>query len=969
MGDLFITRNGVRKVIDDSDPTLVEAARAKGWTFESEATPVDSAQAPVDLESAPVNMAPTFVRMQRGAETKDVSSDLLGVAREKGWAEVPTEAVARTEATDAERTQATAQGFLKGASLGSGALQDYVGAAGDQVASWFDGVPRSFGESLDMIRANREAVAARAPINALGGEVAGTVASALAPGGAANVAARLGANVTARVAPRVAARVGTGLLGRALTAGTGLAAEGAAYDLASTVAGGDEEFNRAVSEGDWGGAAQRLVVKPLEGAALNVLGGAVVHGAASGVKLGLRSLRKGAQEVVEAVDDDLVKAIETQTADAAQASELRAVEAKEVEATRARLDMAEESHTLETKALTELEQNMQRAAAPQLPTFEADDPARFAAAYEGRKAFRGHADSSAPRLKEALDVLKENAEYADANLALASKKRFIAALQDPVAKANVAAEVESQLARFYENLSTEAATALDDLTGKKLTGLAAKAEKAMTLFRGKLGEGEAGQAFNILEELKRETGRLAKRGTGTVKGVARSEYEQRLKPLLEREDLFQSAARLQKPFNAVWAPEISAEMADGLSGAFIDTGKKSAHDAFESAERASEDWVRGTLQGDSPVRLEALRQWIATKAASQSVRADLLGSAEGLERAAKARQAMSDALAILDENARLRAGDREWQALAEDLKAEQLLNQGPVAAARNAVAGTVGAAVGAVPVIGKPVADYLVGKMTKTNLASAIERAGIQAEKNEAVRKAAAAKAAAAVKAAQKKRNAAAIKAARREKWTQGAERIIDISGPAIRAATREELDRLQEQSDAAVTSPLSALEPMLGPDLTAAYAQQRQARDAYLLQMAGPAPNPGPFGQAKREWSEYELDRIGRAKEAADDPTAAIERIAAGNATSEDMPTVQALYPALLQDLRQTVFAELASKKRTLAYEDQLALSDALGLPPDPTTTAFWSTIGQVPVTNRSSEARSDLVAEKAASAGSQLG
>jgi hypothetical protein len=978
MADRFITRNGVRKVIDGSNPAMVETARAKGWAFEDESDPAPVADAP---EALAAEGPPAFVRMSRDGVEKDVAPDLLETARAKGWAEVPTERAEYVQpgarpATLGDKAQATAQGFIRGASLNSDIVQDYAGAVGDQVADWFDDKrSSSFDESLAMVRANREAVAAKAPGYAIGGEIAGTVASAVTPGGAANLAGKVGTAAAAKAAPAIATKLGAGLLGRALTAGTGLVAEGAAYDAASTIAGGDEEFNKAVSTGDWKGAAERLVVKPLEGAALNVVGGAVVHGVTAGVKLGLKSLRKGATEAVEAADGELVQALDNDRITRAESTELQALETGQAEQTRQALDAAEDSATLETKALTELEQNLERAKPKALPE-PGNDAVKMARAFEAAESFDVHARENVSKLKDALDVLEVNAEYADVELGLAAKNRAIKAAENGYGQAIADPEVATMLDGFATRFRREAETALDDQTAKRLTGLAALADRAKAYTGRKLSAGDVGDAYEVLDAFKREVGRMAQGKRGPVRDTARNVYRE-VKPFMEREDLFGEAAKLQKPFNAVWAPEIGAESADAIQGMWGKTGRANTADEFAKAERVRAAWVeahlKNTAEGASDTD-EALRQYIATKTASQSVRADLLGSAEGLERAAKSREAMATALRILDENAAKKAGKREWDALETKLTRENLLggglkHQGAAAAVKFAAEQTVGR----VPIVGSAVANALAGKLTASELKTALRTAQQQAEKNAVIRQAGVERAAAAVKAAQAARDRAATKAASKANWTGKVDRVLDKTEPSVRrAAVRKAVLELDRDDDQA--GPLSALEPVLGHELTRAYAEQRAARNAFLRDKAGTAPAATPFGTPARVLADEEADRLGRYMAAADDPTAALERLADGNRTAEDLETLRVLFPSTLQEFRSKVLAAVAERRTPLDYESQLALAQSLGLDAQMhgTAAAFWSGVarkGQEQDAAKASSRKLQLPGSRAASQGDRVG
>jgi hypothetical protein len=187
--------------------------------------------------------------------------------------------------------QAFQQGQARGAALGTNTLQDYAGAIGDQVADTFDSSrSNSFGESLDMVRANRKAVAEAHPTAAVAGEVAGGLQSALATGGGVS---NLAAKALPQAAEALTAYAGKGLAQRAAVATGVLLAEGVTQGETMNAA---HELDRAAENGDFKGVGERIFAAApnaaLEGAKSNLLWGGALKTGVLGVSKVANAVRR-----------------------------------------------------------------------------------------------------------------------------------------------------------------------------------------------------------------------------------------------------------------------------------------------------------------------------------------------------------------------------------------------------------------------------------------------------------------------------------------------------------------------------------------------------------------------------------------------------------------------------------------------------------------------------------------------------
>lgn len=224
------------------------------------------------------------------------------LAREKLTGTAPESELGKAISGSGDTAQAAAQGVLKGAALGTNTLQDYVHAAGDQVADVFDGDrSNTFDESLDMARANRKGVAEANPIAAGAGEVVGALGAGIATGGASGVAAK----ALPQAAAALTKFAGKGLLRRASVAAGVLLAEGAVEGNLYKAA---QEVDQAAERGDFKGVGERLAAglgnTTFEGAKSNLLWG-------GGLRLGVIGLQKVGSKIGKMLRGGLPEVIDT----------------------------------------------------------------------------------------------------------------------------------------------------------------------------------------------------------------------------------------------------------------------------------------------------------------------------------------------------------------------------------------------------------------------------------------------------------------------------------------------------------------------------------------------------------------------------------------------------------------------------------------------------------------------------------
>lgn len=162
-----------------------------------------------------------------------------------------------------------------------------------------------------------------------------------------------------------------------------------------------------------------------------------------------------------------------------------------------------------------------------------------------------------------------------------------------------------------------------------------------------------------------------------------------------------------------------------------------------------------------------------------------------------------------------------------------------------------------------------------------------------------------------------------------------------------EHADKLQDpESDEAqkTTSYLQEVEVDGGPQLAQALGKRFAAQTQFLLEKAGPPPQPSPFGgkPPKREFDPETQQQLSRYLAPLNNPADALARVGDGEATPEDYEVLEDQYPKMWQEFQQTAVHGLADKD--LDYDQQVAVADALKLPLLPQMSgsymAFWQDV-----------------------------
>jgi hypothetical protein len=166
----------------------------------------------------------------------------------------------------------------------------------------------------------------------------------------------------------------------------------------------------------------------------------------------------------------------------------------------------------------------------------------------------------------------------------------------------------------------------------------------------------------------------------------------------------------------------------------------------------------------------------------------------------------------------------------------------------------------------------------------------------------------------------------------------VSSSNPGSAEALIRNIGALQNpQSDERRAARLSRLElRQTNPRLAQALEDHTQRVADFLADKAGDlsvGPRPGdPFGQHRKpRHSPAKIDKMARYVDAATNPAGALDRIAAGNVTREDVEVLQALYPRMYRRVRDEVLQHVSTAEELPSYEARLKLGILVGAPTDP--------------------------------------
>ena len=817
----------------------------------------------------------------------------------------------------------------------------------------------TFAQNFQNAKNAQEDVRSASPTADVVGQVAGGLASSLATGGGVSALA-------AKAAPQLAAKVAAaGALGKLAASAAGVgAAEGAAQGVSSAI-------DDAILSGNWDHIASKVGEQALQGAAI----GGIFGGAVSGLRGVASYARKGADAVADlfgrgeaALGKQLAGDLERGKALVNAAAE-DVTQAQKRAAAMAAADVPVTSPDDVARVMDE--RAAQFARPTETPVFERDEMLAAAMDYDDQIA------RSTAQMRQDMDLLLDVRSQMQVEGGRAAKQRLFSGLAD--APDTLADGVQGPV-RAYNPLR-------DDYVRTLVGDVGAGAEKMLAdggavvhaqgggaqalrylkmasaayqdRVAAKLNSGAAGEAYNMLDNMKLSVGRLQRSRDPMVREYAEQAYE-KLRVMLEDTRLWGDVGDQQRIFNAAYSREIAAESGQGVTSFLADSGKKSAYNPWENAEVANDAALNGLLRnagGGISSGEDAFRNFIAATDASLSARAGVLGDAKLVERAKEARAAAERIRIALDDAARTR------QALSQLTKDKMVSGDAAFASAVQNMA--LGAATVANPVIGGAVAAAGAANKAAKAILGASERMRAEAfiaakqaarasretaqdlaarQVAEAERRLAAAKdafvreqaglvnqARGAGKAAMGAASRGAASVGRGAEAIRKAAVAAREAQPGIIAAAQRIVDRMDDpdgmeaQALGAKARRVAAI-GVGGPAMAGVYEQQAQAAQQLLGDVVGAPPKQSPFGKPpQRRVAPAQAQRIVDTAEALADPIRALEKMAQGTASPATRKALETVHRGLLTRFQQQVMQTLGEK--TLSPEQVRRAATQLGV------------------------------------------
>jgi hypothetical protein len=793
------------------------------------------------------------------------------------------------------QAMAGVEGFARGVTLGgsdlagaalTGLANELSGYQGPRLtAPGLEGAPvderSNFELGFDVAREEQRNRAAANPMTAGVGEVVGAVAPSLLTGGGSALAKgmayapaalmeRVGASAGSALATRLGGGVGARIAGTA-TAG---AVEGALSNFTATTM---QEFPELLA--DPGKAAEHILASAGEGL---LLGGAI------GGSLG--ALSEGLGYVARSVEARAVRS--------AEESARRAASVPNVDES----NFADISIQLEAKPLSSDEI---MAATP-------DSRAAHVKMLDEVKAAQGGAEDTVQQgileIEGAGNQMFDDLEFVD-EAGVKAKLDTIARVHNINVDETRVTEAAKYLQEFeqeLDGLKAKFGSSLDYDGGNAAIN---RLKKRLQDSYGRLSEAAQKNDFRNfygeLDDVKRTTQKVA----NNTKSREVREYLRDLNQGAERFRLYMEdsgawgeAGNFQKKWNAPLSDRILKSQDSRVGGFTVQkSGDRSEVDFFDAQDRMNGESLGGFLTRlgtDNALRgkEQAFRSHIRAMAKDAANRAAMTGD-EGLkQRAIRVVQNAAKIEKVLDDVARKNA-----DAIAGTRALARSPTQELVSNAASSVVPFAGLAINGVANL-------------KRNVLAAVASTAGETER--------------------KVLTAAA-------KLVKGSKRGVDaarkVAVPAAAAVSRLDQQIAEANELADPQSPASAKllrdavnMDDVAPGMGAAYLQSAQVRAEFIRSKMPVPPSKAIFAPAPRldPTSERKMRRYVAASYA---PTAALERIAAGSATFEDVETVRTLYPKMYAQFQQTVQAHLAELKKPPTLQERLRLAYLTGLPVDP--------------------------------------
>lgn len=421
-----------------------------------------------------------------------------------------------------------------------------------------------------------------------------------------------------------------------------------------------------------------------------------------------------------------------------------------------------------------------------------------------------------------------------------------------------------------------------------------------------LASGDIGEAYSQLDNLKRGIGRARGTKSSTVQDLMEQNYAS-IQRFMEDESLWGELAQRQKTANAAWSNRISAGKDARV--------RQFASEAGGNENRAANEWDQLKLTNSSSVQNllrnvgdvgvadveEAFRRNLRSMARDATERTkawgtpELQGRAERITNAVKRIEDRMDAVALVRRDAM--AGQQQMrQSTVEMLAGAASLVAPPVGWAITGTAQAGRRVLQAAGSASQSVRDG-VSRAAATLVRGAGDVAGVASGRG--------------IPAAEMVRSAF-----NDERFTRAlveSQELSKADSPATQDLLRNAAEIEKED-----------------PELADAYtsAQLRRA------QMVG-GMIPGPLSNAvfspTPQVDPVTKRKVQRSVEASYEPQKALDRIAAGNHSPEDLKAVKTVYPAMWKRFQTSVLEQFKAMRTPPSLQTRLRVSYATGLNLDP--------------------------------------
>jgi len=784
-----------------------------------------------------------------------------------------------------EKVLGGAEAFARGATLGLSDLAGdaLAGAAAPDLGPVATGqgldAPvddrSAFERGFDQARADRQLREESLGGVATGLEAVGALAPTLLSGGAGALS-KIAGYAPAALAETAGAKIGGSILAGAGAEGASLARTVLARGAAGAVEGGLGSLGQSAAElrardieADPVGSAEAVSLSALTGLGIGAAAGSMFGLAEGGLNIGARAARKAESE---ALQQAAVPAAPMQSADDI------------VAANAVRPDLAAAVPEPQRGTIQSL---LDKADAP--------------------NTFPKQQDEAAAELYRLLDEHRADQAVFDNEVSIATKRKANQVMADELATDPVtglpdpgAVDPNSgvKLGERHAASKQVLQDVIDEINGYRanlpdadtrgLAPLVKSLEHDMGQMDQAFTAGDFGGAYDVLDQrVRRRIGALAgdTKDSG-IKAFLRDLYK-RPQAFLEDANTWGPLADAQKLANPTWSDRITKSQ-DSYWRSLFHQGGEAGADGWGAQRVADSAAVRnlvGQLGGAGSESAElAFRHNLRAAAKDAVNRSAAWGSPEArqlAERMAARAKRMED----LADNVIVKR--RDYYAAMRPGSTGQLLNEIPVAGPAVRVASKL-----ATNVVGA--ARERLGKQIVGAARSAVKAAASKAP-------------AKGVGLA-----AATITNAERDRMVREANELQSLQSPVTRKMLAEgaEIERSN-------------------PEMARSLVQQKLAAAEYIVSKLPVAPSQAMFAPAAKldGVSQRKLDRT---LAAVHNPQAAMQRLAAGSSSPEDLDVVKTLFPATYGKFTQAVANEIQRMKVPPSLQQRLRLSRLTGLPVD---------------------------------------